>query len=240
MPARSPRSPKPHPLAPSLPASLSQVRAAAGKPLWYPGATAPAHLDASAPGYAGFDPLNLGANSPEVLSWFAEAEVVHARWAMAAMAGILASPSDWWTAGEKPTGIPLPTLLAIEVAVFAFLEAKRYESWKKTGAGGALGGKFDPAGMDSPEMRVKEIKNGRLAMVAVLGCASVHAVRGLTPLDALKQHISAPWAENIYTSSVGTEFAVAVALGMTIPMFIEANKTLNKGKEPFKSAIPFF
>jgi len=221
-----------------LPPLPPQVRAAAGKPLWYPGATSPAHLDASAPGYAGFDPLNLGANSPELLSWFAEAEVVHCRWAMAAMAGILASPSDWWSAGAKPTPIPIPTLLAIQVAVFAFLEAKRYESWQKTGAGGALGGKFDPAGMDSPEMRVKEIKNGRLAMAAVLGCASVHAVRGLTPLEALKQHVSAPWTENIYTSSVATEFAVAVSLGMTIPMFIEANKTLNKGKQPFKSAFP--
>jgi hypothetical protein len=223
--------------SPSPPTTQNkQVRAAAGKTLWYPGATAPAHLDASAPGYAGFDPLNLGANSPEVLSYFTEAERVHGRWAMAAMAGILASPSDWWTAGAKPTPIPLPTLLAVEVAFMAFVEAKRYEGWQKR-----TDKFFDPAGMDSPEMRVKEIKNGRLAMLAVLGCASVHAVRGLTPLEALKSHISSPWTENIYTSSVGTEFAVAVALGATIPMVIEARKTLDPkaDKGPFKSAIPF-
>jgi hypothetical protein len=201
-----------------------KVRASAGKTLWYPGANAPAHLDANAPGYAGFDPLNLGANSPAVLSYFQESERVHGRWAMAAMAGILASPSDWWTAGAKPTPVPLGTLLAVEVAFMAFVEAKRYEGWQKR-----VDKFFDPAGMDSPEMRTKEIKNGRLAMLAVLGSASVHAVRGLTPLEALKSHISNPWAENIYTSSVGREFAVAVALGATIPMIIEARKVRRVG-----------
>ena len=35
-----------------------------------------------------FDPLGLGANK-ERLTWFAESERVHARWAMLAVAGIL-------------------------------------------------------------------------------------------------------------------------------------------------------
>ncbi len=35
-----------------------------------------------------FDPLGLGAN-PESLKWFREAELVHSRWAMLAVAGIL-------------------------------------------------------------------------------------------------------------------------------------------------------
>ena len=169
----------------------------------------------------------------------AEAEIVHCRWAMAAMAGILASPSDWWSAGTLPTPIPIPTLLAIQGAVFAFLEGQRYESWKKTGAGGFLGGKFDPAGMDSPEMRVKEVKNGRLAMLAVLGCASVHAVRGLTPLDALKLHLDAPSTHTIFETSVAPEFALFVSLIATVPMFINAQRTLGTGKQPFKSALPF-
>ena len=38
------------------------------------------------------DPLGLGAN-PERLVWFAEAERVHSRWAMLAVAGILAQVS---------------------------------------------------------------------------------------------------------------------------------------------------
>ena len=58
---------------------------------------------------------------------------------MAAVAGILFTDlfglGDWWTAGAKPTGLPLSTLVGVEVAVFAFLEAKRYEAFKKNGPG---------------------------------------------------------------------------------------------------------
>ena len=39
-----------------------------------------------------FDPLGLGANE-ERLTWFAESERVHARWAMLAVAGILVQVS---------------------------------------------------------------------------------------------------------------------------------------------------
>ncbi len=49
----------------------------------------PEHLKkASLPGTYGFDPLGLGTN-PESLAWFAEAEKTNARWAMAAVAGVL-------------------------------------------------------------------------------------------------------------------------------------------------------
>ena len=139
-----------------------------------------------------------------------EGELTNGRWAMAAVAGILFTDlfglGDWWTAGAKPTPIPLTTLVAVEVAVFAFLEGKRYESWKKTGYGGVAGiAPFDPLGMDSPEMREKEVKNGRLAMLAFLGFSSVAAVRGLGPIEALKLHLGNPNVENIYTTKVKRE-----------------------------------
>lgn len=129
---------------------------------------------------------------------------------MAAVAGILFTDlfglGDWWTAGANPTPIPLTTLVGIEVAVFAFLEGKRFESWKKTGYGGVAGiAPFDPLGMDSPEMREKEVKNGRLAMLAFLGFSSVAAIRGLGPIEALKLHLGNPTVENIYTTKVFLE-----------------------------------
>lgn len=67
-------------------------RVVMNRALWLPGSTPPAHLDGSLPGDFGFDPLGLGANK-ESLRWFRESELVHARWAMLAVAGILAQVS---------------------------------------------------------------------------------------------------------------------------------------------------
>ena len=61
---------------------------AAAKKMWLPGSTSPAHLDGSMVGDFGFDPLNLGAD-PKALSYYREAELFHARFAMAGTAGIL-------------------------------------------------------------------------------------------------------------------------------------------------------
>ena len=55
---------------------------------------------------------------------------------------------------------------------------------------------FDPMGMRSEETKLKELKNGRLAMLAFIGFCSQAAVRGLGPIDCLKQHIADPWNNN--------------------------------------------
>lgn len=82
--------------------------------------------------------LRLGAN-PDSLKWYQEAELTNGRWAMAAVAGILFTDlvglPKFWEAGAKvdlPFGGLVP-LIAIEVAVFAVLEAFRYDGWKRTG-----------------------------------------------------------------------------------------------------------
>ena len=51
---------------------------------------APAHLDGTLPGDFGFDPLGLGAD-PQRLKYYQEAELMNARWAMMAVAGITAT-----------------------------------------------------------------------------------------------------------------------------------------------------
>lgn len=54
--------------------------------------------------HAGFDPLRIGAN-PTTLPYLREAELMNGRWAMAGVAGILATDllgkGDWWTAGAQ-------------------------------------------------------------------------------------------------------------------------------------------
>lgn len=62
------------------------------------------------------------------------------------------------------------------------------------------GGAFDPLNFakgDIESLKLKEIKNGRLAMMACLGFVAQHAATGKTPLQALSEHISNPWSNNV-------------------------------------------
>ena len=55
---------------------------------------------------------------------------------------------------------------------------------------------FDPVGLRSEEMREKEVKNARLAMVAFLGFTSQTAITGLGPIACLKKHLEDPGHNN--------------------------------------------
>ena len=55
---------------------------------------------------------------------------------------------------------------------------------------------FDPLSLRNDDMREKEIKNGRLAMVAFLGFASQAAVQGKGPIASLQYHLADPFKHN--------------------------------------------
>ena len=182
---------------------------------WLPGSDCPPYL-ASAPGSHGFDPLKL-AETPANLQRFQEAELIHSRWAMLGVAGALVpevlgygdwvSAQDWvvkggnatWLGVANPLGIS--TLVGIQAVLFAAAEGARGQepdAEKRKYPGGS----FDPLGWSKDanalgELKLKELKNGRLAMVAFIGFVGQNAATGKTPLAALSEHVANPWAVNV-------------------------------------------
>lgn len=188
---------------------------------WLPGYTGnPAYLDGSLPGDFGFDPLGLGAN-PEDLAKFQQQEVIHGRFAMLGLVGMvvpealgLGTWTDapmWMVNGEFPSylGNTLPTAdtvgttiaitLTVQLIAMGFAEGYRSNSENPTYPGGM----FNPAGFggksddDLMLMKIREIKHGRLAMLAVLGVYVSTAVTGLSPLESLAAHQADPFNANI-------------------------------------------
>jgi len=123
-----------------------------------------------------------------------------------------------WGIANNP--LPLFVVLVIEVALMAAVE-----TYRKNGKGPAgyspgvgkfdssifdgldslyPGGPFDPLNLsDDPdvfaELKVKEIKNGRLAMVAILGFAIQSAVTAEGPYANWSKHVADPFGYNLVT-----------------------------------------
>merc|ERR1712216_1070367 len=102
------------------------------RPMWYPGAQAPLHLNGQLIGDYGFDPLRLGVNT-DLIPWYKEAELTNGRWAMAAVSGILltdlAGLNKWWEAGAQIYAVDLRILIAIQIVVLTIFEAKRFDNF---------------------------------------------------------------------------------------------------------------
>ena len=68
---------------------------------------------------------------------------------------------------------------------------------------------FDPLGFSKgnlAELKLKEIKNGRLAMMAFLGFVSQRASQGGTPLGNLGAHLADPLHATVATNHVALPF----------------------------------
>eukprot|EP00240_Pyramimonas_obovata_P015838 CAMPEP_0118921014 /NCGR_PEP_ID=MMETSP1169-20130426/414_1 /TAXON_ID=36882 /ORGANISM="Pyramimonas obovata, Strain CCMP722" /LENGTH=267 /DNA_ID=CAMNT_0006861661 /DNA_START=74 /DNA_END=877 /DNA_ORIENTATION=- len=207
---------------------------------WRPGSDHPAHLDGSMPGDFGFDPLYLGTDS-ETLKWYREAELQNGRWAMAAVAGVLAqeivNPDVFFYEAAVKADLPFPILgvVAAQFLMMHYVEIRRWRDFVKPGsvdkdplfAGNAIpshevgypGGIFDPFGFakgDIEELKLKEIKNARLAMLAWVGFVVQAQATGMGPIACWKMHLANPSANTLVAKGLVTGTTV-ISPGCAIP-----------------------
>lgn len=136
--------------------------------------------------------------------------------------GILNTPF-WYTAGEEEYFTDKTTLFVVEMILLGWAEGRRWADIIKPGSVntdpvfpnnkltgtdvGYPGGLwFDPLGWGSgspekiKELRTKEIKNGRLAMLAVMGAWFQAEYTGTGPIDNLLAHLADPGHATIFAA----------------------------------------
>lgn len=151
------------------------------------------------------------------LTRFRETELIHGRWAMLGVLGAVAVEAltgvHWQDAGKVelvdgasylglPLPFDLPTLTAIEVLLIGYIEFAR-NGVSDPEERIYPGGYFDPLNLASnaekaENLKVAELKHGRLAMVAALGFAVQAFATGTGPLDNLAQHLDSPTTNTIF------------------------------------------
>jgi hypothetical protein len=114
------------------------------------------------------------------------------------------------------------TLFVVQMFMMNWAEVRRWQDMKNPGSvhadpydesrkctgtdvGYPGGGLFNPMGMaksaaEEKTLRTKEIANGRLAMVAAMGCFIQHDVTGTGPVANLKAHLADPAHNTIFAN----------------------------------------
>eukprot|EP00591_Stephanopyxis_turris_P003634 CAMPEP_0195525048 /NCGR_PEP_ID=MMETSP0794_2-20130614/25238_1 /TAXON_ID=515487 /ORGANISM="Stephanopyxis turris, Strain CCMP 815" /LENGTH=208 /DNA_ID=CAMNT_0040655401 /DNA_START=22 /DNA_END=648 /DNA_ORIENTATION=+ len=144
---------------------------------------------------ANFDPAGFAERAPEWLPWFREAELKHGRAAMLATVGMVVPefiriPGEQFSFENIPYVIEahdkLPDSMIQIFGWISYIEAISIPALANMNEFDRRPGdfSFDPLGLypESEEgqrkMQLAELKNGRLAMIAIGGMVAGHAVTG--------------------------------------------------------------
>ena len=177
------------------------------KALWLPigNTLAPKVLDGTLAGDVGFDPLGFSKNK-NTLYWMREAELKHGRLAMLAaagwplselwhkqIAGVFGLPSILASGDRAPSllngglnSVYASGILMMSIIIAGYLEGKAMNdgsvfigSEKEEGYMPGASFKFDPLNLNGKRNQLAEIKNGRLAMIAITAFAYQEAFTGI-------------------------------------------------------------
>merc|ERR1719487_1300197 len=193
----------------SMRRTLSARRSSSSSSTWYGSdrpkwlgpfsdGTVPSYLTGEFPGDYGWDTAGLSAD-PESFKRNRELELIHARWGMLGSLGCI-----------------LPEILQ-KYAGIQFGESVWFKAGSQMFEDGGLnylhpGESFDPLGLaDDPdtfsELKIKEIKNGRLAMFAMQGFYWQAICTGKGPVENWAEHIADP--VNVNAWNFATKFTPA-------------------------------
>jgi len=150
---------------------------------------APAALDGSMVGDFGFDPLGFTENIGN-MNYVRSAELKHGRVSMVAFVGFLVQQYVHFRIDESD---PFKAVTALgfgpNLQILSFIGVIELLTWDKTFMGGAPGELgFDPLMLGKGkteakmnDLKLKEIKNGRLAMIGIMGVMAQNVATGGAP-----------------------------------------------------------
>jgi len=167
----------------------------------------------------------LGCLVPELLAKYANIPYQHPEWFKAG-SDIFTSKGVQFLGSSVPLEAQFPSMInahnAITLVITQVILMGGAEAYRVNG--GPFGERsadpiypggdyFDPLGFaddadKAAELKVKEIKNGRLAMVAMLGYYVQAIVTGKGPVENWTDHIANPEVNNGLTKALATKFGM--------------------------------